>query len=274
MKLQPLALVVAVLPVIFSCTREAGMEQPSQTRADLVEITLRATGESPADSKATLEFPFVKWQDSDQIAIFDGTAKNVFSIPEGGNHGTSATFSGTVTEGAAELYAVSPAAAGTALAGSLLTVNIPSVQSIPSGLTAAPEALVCVAKAQQGALQFRNVVSLIKISISAENVTSAIISGTNLSGTARVNSDGTLAQPLKTSGTIELKLLSRRLARQYATRRLLHSAHPLRRTILHPHFHPHPDLHAQRLQVCRRHKLCGSMEQYHLHKGTALYLER
>ena len=205
MKLQPLALVVAVLPVIFSCTREAGMEQPSQTRADLVEITLRATGESPADSKATLEFPSVKWQDSDQIAVFDGTAKNIFSIPDGGNHGTSATFSGTVTEGAAELYAVSPPSAGTSLAGSLLTVNIPSVQSIPAGLTAAPEALVCVAKAQQGALQFRNVVSLIKISISAENVTSAIISGTNLSGTARVNSDGTLAQPLKTSGTIELK---------------------------------------------------------------------
>ncbi len=205
MKLQPLALVVAVLPVIFSCTREAGMEQPPQTRADLVEITLRATGESPADSKATLEFPSVKWQDSDEIAIFDGTAKNIFSIPEGGNHGTSASFSGTVTEGAAGLYAVSPASAGNALSGSLLTVNIPSVQSIPAGLTAAPEALVCVAKAQQGSLQFRNVVSLIKISISAENVTSAIISGTNLSGTARVNSDGTLAQPLKTSGTIELK---------------------------------------------------------------------
>ena len=104
------------------------MEQPTQPRADLAEITLQATGESPADSKATLEFPSVKWQDSDQIAIFDGTAKNIFSIPEGGNHGTSASFSGTVTEGAAELYAVSPAAAGTALAGNLLTVSIPKAE--------------------------------------------------------------------------------------------------------------------------------------------------
>lgn len=204
-------LALAAMSLLIGCTVEPVQESaPQAPQGRLETVILQASPESPGNagapaSKATLDFPSVLWQDSDQIAVFDGSAKNVFSIPEGGNHGTTASFSGTVTEGAAELYAVSPASAGTALAGSLLTINLPSVQTIPAGLKASPDAIVCVAKAQQGSLQFRNVVSLIKISVSSPDITSVIISGTNLAGTARVNSDGTLAQPLKTSGSVELK---------------------------------------------------------------------
>ena len=205
MKQHKLLVLAALTPLLFACTAEPEPQRaPAAPAGGQETIFLSAVTES-GPSKTTLEFPSVKWEDSDQIAVFDGTAKNTFTIPEGGNHGTSATFTGTVTEGAAELYAVSPSSAGTTLAGSLLTVNLPSVQSIPAGLNASPDALVSVAKAQQGTLQFRNVVSLIKISISSADITSVIISGTNLAGTARINSDGTLAQPLKTSGSVELK---------------------------------------------------------------------
>lgn len=205
MKQHKLLVLAALSPLLFACTAEPEQEMaPAATAGGRETVFLSAVAES-GSSKATLDFPSVLWEDDDQIAVFDGTAKNIFSIPDGGNHGTSATFSGTVTEGAAELYAVSPSSAGTSLAGSLLTVNLPSVQSIPAGLKVSPEALVSVTRAQNGLLQFRNVVSLVKISISANNITSVIISGTNLAGVARVNPDGTIANFGQTSGSIELK---------------------------------------------------------------------
>ena len=205
MKHHKLLLLAALSPLLFACTAEPVQETAPAAPAEGREtIFLTAVAES-GTSKTTLDFPSVKWEDSDQIAVFDGTSKNIFTIPEGGNHGTSASFTGTVAQGASELYAVSPASAGNALEGSQITINLPSVQTIPAGLTASPDALVCVAKAQQGSIQFRNVVSLIKISISTDNISSAIISGTNLAGLAKVNSDGTIAQTLQTTGSVELR---------------------------------------------------------------------
>ena len=193
------------IPVMFSCTREAGFDSADQTGAPgaRTEIILSATGETP-EAKATLEFPSVLWEDSDEIAVFDGYAKNIFSIPSGSNNGKSASFRGEVHSGATELYAASPASAGLGCAGGLITVELPSMQRIGAGRCIAPEALVCVAKAEGGMLQFRNVVALFRVTISRSDICSVIIRGTGLSGTASVAADGTLQEKLSATDQVQL----------------------------------------------------------------------
>lgn len=205
MKLHSLFLICMSIPVLFSCAREAGLDAADQPGAPgaRTEIILSATGEAP-EAKATLEFPSVLWEDSDEIAVFDGYAKNVFTIPDGCNRGNSATFRGEVREGAAELYASSPASAGLGCAGGQITVELPSVQRIGTGRSIAPDALVCVAKAEGGALQFRNVVALLRVGISRSDITAVIIRGTGLSGTASVAADGTIQEKLTAVDQVQL----------------------------------------------------------------------
>lgn len=204
MKLHNLLTAASVL-ILFSCTRGTDYE-PSpapEGQAGCVEVVLNATGEAPG-SKATLDLPSVLWEDSDKIAVFDGWSRNEFSIPEGGNHGNSASFRGEVHEGATELYAASPAAAGLACTSAGITVELPSVQRIGAGRCIAPEALLCVAKAENGSLQFCNVVSLIRINISRSDITAVILNGSNLSGTAVVAPDGSIVEVLSGKGDVQV----------------------------------------------------------------------
>ena len=205
MKLHSLFFISMSIPVLFSCAREAGFDVADQTGTPgaRTEIILSATGETP-EAKATLEFPSVLWEDSDEIAVFDGYAKNVFTIPDGCNHGNSATFRGEVREGAAELYAASPAGAAISCSSGSITVQLPSVQRIKTGRCIAPEALVSVAKAEGGSLQFRNVVSLLRITISRSDITTVMLRGANLSGTASVNPDGTISSVTDGNGEVQL----------------------------------------------------------------------
>ena len=203
MKLQKILTVAALLPVFYACTQEVQVEQILAPQAKVTEITLEASPEVP-DVKVQIDYPSLLWEDSDQIAVFDGTARNIFTIPEGGNHGTSASFRGTAAQGA-ELYAVSPASVAQALGSGFLNIAFPEVQRIPSGRQVAPEALVCVSKAQESRLSFRNVPALIKITISTDNITAVIIQGNSIAGSASVKPDGTIEQV--TDGKDLVKLL-------------------------------------------------------------------
>ena len=207
MKLHSLLLICMSVPVLFSCTRDADVDAAGQPQApgsgSSMEITLSASGETP-EAKATLEFPSVLWEDSDEIAVFDGYAKNIFSIPSGNNNGKSASFRGEVHSGATELYAASPASAGLGCAGGLVTVELPSVQRIGAGRSIAPEALLCVAKAEGGTLQFRNVVALFRVTISRSDITAVLLRGTNLSGTAVVAPDGTISDVTAATDQVQL----------------------------------------------------------------------
>ncbi|MBO4670237.1 MAG: hypothetical protein J5640_00115 [Bacteroidales bacterium] len=196
--LLPLALLAIPACQPESAPSLTGPEPGRQT------VVLQALPEQTA-GKSTLDFPSVLWEDSDRIAVFDGYGKNVFTIPEGGNRGKSATFKGEVHEGAAELYAASPADAALECASGAITVQVPSVQRIGTGRCIAPEALVCVAKAEGGSLQFRNVISLVRVTVSRTDITAVILKGTNLSGSAVVAPDGTLSGVK--SGAAEVQLL-------------------------------------------------------------------
>lgn len=180
---------------LASCTQEIQVDDPSL--APKTKISLKALGEAEsADSKVTLDFSQaqnVRWSDDDLVAVFDGTAKNQFSIDAGTNSGASATFSGEVTVGYSSLYAVYPYSAAVSLNGTNLSVTVPSAQTVSSAAKADPAALVSVGQVDAGSVEFKQVCGLLKFEISTPGVSQVILKGTNLAGTATVAPTGVIS---------------------------------------------------------------------------------
>ncbi len=205
MRIYRLALLLA-LTVTASCNRESvtdGVFIAGRT----VPLSFSASGEAP-DSKVTLDFGrsrHIQWEDDDIVAVFDGVAKNKFSIAPGSNEGAKATFTGEVTEGAGSLYTVYPYSAGESLSGSLLTVTVPSVQTVSASSPADPTALVSVGKVENHAAEFKQVCGLLKVTISSGQIRRIAAHGNKLAGTADVNPDGTVSRVSSGSSTVSLE---------------------------------------------------------------------
>ena len=193
-----------LLAALSGCRQElpAGPELPDNP-AEGETVVLNASLQ-PAEGKATLVFPSVLWDDDDEIAVFDGSSRHIFTIPEGENKGSTARFAGSASPSAAKLYAVYPASGGESLSAGSLGICIPSVQTVPDGKCADPLALVSVAHAADGNLFFRQVTALLRLELISSDVQQIRICGNSLAGKALVNPDGTLAEV--TAGEDELLL--------------------------------------------------------------------
>ena len=167
MKTYRIALLSLLTVAVFSCEREAEIDTPEDVSGPKIKISLTANGEVEAGipgSKVTLDFSQsqnVRWSDDDLIAVFDGTAKNQFSIDAGNYSGETAKFSGEVTAGYTELHAVYPYSAAGSLSGSILTVTVPSEQTVSGAAKVDPAALVSVGKADGNAIEFKQVCGLL-----------------------------------------------------------------------------------------------------------------
>ena len=201
LKLYALA-ALAASAFLVSCNKETVTDTPSVK----TPISFIAFGEP--QTKVTLDFSQaanVRWLDNDLIAVFDGTAQNQFSIDPGTNTGESATFSGEVTAGATNLYAVSPYSAAVSQSSSNLTVTVPSSQTISSSTNVDPAALVQVGIVDNGSIEFKQVCGLLKIEVTGSQVHSIIVSGNALAGTATVaSSTGVTSSVSSASNSITL----------------------------------------------------------------------
>lgn len=201
LKLYALA-ALAASAFLVSCNKETVTDTPSVK----TPISFVAFGEP--QTKVTLDFSQaanVRWLDNDLIAVFDGTAQNQFSIDPGTNTGESATFSGEVTAGATNLYAVSPYSAAGSQSGTNLTVTVPSSQTISSSTNVDPAALVQVGIVDNGSIEFKQVCGLLKITVSGDNVREIIVNGNAIAGTATVAAgNGEMSSSSSTSDSITL----------------------------------------------------------------------
>ena len=201
LKLYALA-ALAASAFLVSCNKETVTDTPSVK----TPISFVAFGEP--QTKVTLDFSQaanVRWLDNDLIAVFDGTARNQFSIDTGTNTGESATFSGEVTAGATNLYAVSPYSAAVSQSGTNLTVTVPSSQTISSSTNVDPAALVQVGIVNNGSIEFKQVCGLLKITVSGDNVREIIVNGNAIAGTATVAAgNGEMSSRSSTSDSISL----------------------------------------------------------------------
>ena len=172
----------------------------------LETITLEANQESV--SKATLNFPEVLWQETDHLAVFDGSEIRDFSVQS--CSGKSAVFTGSISAEASSLIAVYPYSAAVSSENGNVSVTLPSVQTLKSGESIDPSALLAVASAARGeVLQFKNVCGLIKLSVDRDDVTEVVLTagaGEAISGTVLVDAaTGAIQSTSDAKTTISIK---------------------------------------------------------------------
>jgi len=203
-----LAALVA-FPLVAACNKEnAESGIMPDDEAGLVSLTLSATGETEDEAAPKVTFNDAnnaRWENSDHIAVFDGSGKRDFSLKSGTNTGATALFEGTVASGYSNLYTVYPYAAASSLSGSNVTVSVPSEQTVSASNKVDPSAIVSVGKVNTSTMsvEFKQVCGLVSFVIATDNIYKVIIEGTNIAGTATVASEtGVLSSVSSASGKI------------------------------------------------------------------------
>lgn len=164
MKTRIFVLAAAIALMAASCQKINIQENLTPGTQELIIST------SPETKTSLAEDGSVNWTVDDEIAVFDNAnVKNKFDATV--VNGARATFSGNVTIGSTQIFAVYPYELAIAANSGSLTVNIP-VNQTPEAGTFAEEHNISVAKATKEADQteipntvFKNVCALLKFTI-------------------------------------------------------------------------------------------------------------
>lgn len=109
----------------------------------------------------------VVWGRSDKISVWDGTRNNCFTVDASSIDGGSASFVGEVSGGATRFVALYPYSEDAVFEDLNITVLLPSNQkAIVGGYD--PRCAFCAAVTEDETLQFHNLVSLFRITLSSE----------------------------------------------------------------------------------------------------------
>ena len=172
---------------LLSCAKEIATEEnvnvPSEEEVvvvnpNAVPMVFNATKENP-DTKSNISGNSILWEDSDKIAIFDGTALNEFTASS--VSGTGASFSGSA-EPVSEYYAVAPFEAATNLstANTRISITVPHNQVVIGSHCVDSKALVSTAVASGTTdLDFENQFALMKVTITKDNIIGVTVKGNN-----------------------------------------------------------------------------------------------
>ena len=198
MKTNRIIIAALSLAVAVSC-QKVGFEG-QETLRETEAMTL-VTGEQVADeqTRTSLSGNEVHWTADDVVAVFDNTNyKNKFTITEVDR--SYASFSGVVTDGTTQIYAVYPYSLAMGAQGSTLTVKVPEDQTSKVG-SFAEEHNISVAKASKTRgvevvdnITFKNVCSYLKFTIPTyvAGVSSVTLStkNRNIAGEATIDFSG------------------------------------------------------------------------------------
>ncbi|MBR3076134.1 MAG: hypothetical protein IKH11_10345, partial [Bacteroidales bacterium] len=198
--MKKFSLYIPLLLAVVACTEKVNPEEkPSD--GELVPITISVENEQVA--KAVLDFPYLKWETTDHVAVFDGTGKRDFSVSN--CDGCSASLSGSISATATELLAVYPYSAADNSSDGFLSISVPAEQVLPQNACADPAALVAVASAARGAtLQFKNVTGLLKVSVDRDDVAEIVLvagNGEAISGKAVVDPSTGVVKEISDAGS-------------------------------------------------------------------------
>ena len=148
---------------------------PENSRVDLQKTTLSAAFDP--QSRVSLGTDLgCSWQAGDRIAVFDGTDIREFTLLS--FDGPTATFEGEADGNSSRLYAACPYAGASASNDGSWTLELPSVQQLSPGDSVCAAALMAVA-ATSGPrqLSFRPVTSLVRITLSRDDIASVTLRG-------------------------------------------------------------------------------------------------
>lgn len=174
---------------LASCAKEL---PESSSRKGGVEFV--ATLETSGNLKTSLDGLSVNWSSTDAIAVFtpDGT-KSCFTIDPASidTQKHSARFTGDI-KSSDVYYAVYPYSDEASFDGVSFTLTAPAVQEAVSG-GFGQQSNIAVAVASEGGFAFKNVCTLLKMTVKTSNASKIVFEadGVSLSGTFKVDPDGT-----------------------------------------------------------------------------------
>ena len=157
---------IAMLMAMASCSSSDDAVAENKAESKLVPMTFTATQESNVGTRSALNGSNgVDWQTNDKISVFDGTG-------EEGNHQFSLTgdvkdgiFSGTASSEATQFTAVYPYTDGAQLKsdGSVSGITLPAEQTATPNSFDPKAALMMAYTTDKSKLDFKNAVSLVKV---------------------------------------------------------------------------------------------------------------
>ena len=156
---------IAALAMLASACQKELVSDAVQSGVEPVVIS---TGD--VETKTALDGTSIVWSADDKIAVFDkNNVKNLFAATS--VNGSKAEFTGVVTEGTTQIYAVYPYELAKSANGSTLTVTVLADQTSKAG-SFAEEHNISVAKATKEAgdselpgTTFKNVCGLLKFTV-------------------------------------------------------------------------------------------------------------
>ena len=176
-------ILLASVALIASCNNE-DLEMP-ESKGEIVKINFTATN---GTSRTTINNGTSEWLQGDQIKIFNG--KNATNATDKEVVTAAASESGANVVFPAEIkkcdtgekyYAVYPASATTGISNGQIQVTLPVNQkAVANGYD--PNAILAVACTDNNAFQFKNVTSLLKITVSQACKKLVIAGNTSIAG--------------------------------------------------------------------------------------------
>ena len=153
---------IAMLMAMASCSSSDDEVAEIKEESKLVPMTFTATQESNAGTRAALDSNNdVNWQTNDEISIFDGEDNRIFTLTDIG----TGKFSGTALSSATSFTAVYPYTSGAKLEsdGSVSGITLPAEQTATPNSFDPKAALMMAYTTDKSKLDFKNAVSLVKV---------------------------------------------------------------------------------------------------------------
>ena len=201
---------IAMLMAMASCSSSDDAVEEIKEESKLVPMTFTATQESNVGTRAELNNSNgVDWQTSDNISVFDGQDNREFTLT---GDATEGKFSGTASSEATSFTAVYPYTDGAQLesTGSVSGITLPAEQTATAGSFDPKAALMMAVSTAENKnkLDFKNVVSLVKVTTEFACKKIVLSANENIAGTGTLtynNGEPSIALDQDQSKTITLK---------------------------------------------------------------------
>ena len=178
---------IAMLMAMASCSSSDDEVAEIKEESKLVPMTFTATQESNVGTRAALNGNSVDWQTGDEISIFDGAGNQQFTLTGDVKDGE---FSGTASSEATQFTAVYPYTDGAQLEsdGIVNGITLPAVQTATAGSFDPNAALMMAVSTtdKKYNLDFKNAVSLVKITTEFACKSIVLSANENIAGTGKL----------------------------------------------------------------------------------------
>ena len=179
---------IALLMAMVSCSSSEDEVAEIKEESKLIPMTFTATQESNVGTRTALGTEnTVIWKEGDKISVFDGEDNRIFTLTDIG----TGKFSGNASPTATKFTAVYPYTSGATLAsdGSVSGITLPAEQTAIAGSFDPTAALMMAVSTEsnKNKLEFKNAVSLVKVTTEFACKQIVLSAGVDIAGTGTLN---------------------------------------------------------------------------------------